>query len=252
VQAVLAHLLPILGREDVPERVRVVVHDGLRVAGRAAREVDEHDVLGGDGLGRPRRRALPRFRLAGDQLVEAQPALALAAHDDAILDAGRRGQRAFHLRVHVLVSHADHHLDLALVRAVLDVVSRQLQGRGNDRGAQLAERARDDPVLPPAAHDAHDDVALAYAELLERVGRLVRQAADVGERERSLLARIVAPQESPLVGLHARPLVHHVVAEVEIVRHVNLEVIEEILVRIEVDPRAVLAQYVIHCCLLLK
>ena len=68
VQAVLAHLLPVFGGEDVPERVLEAVLHGLGIARGATREVDEHDVvdLGGILAGG----ALPLVALVLDELVE--------------------------------------------------------------------------------------------------------------------------------------------------------------------------------------
>ena len=52
---------------------------------------------------------------------------------------------------------------------------------------------------------------------------------------------VVAPQERLLVGLHARPFVHDVVAKVEVLGNVDFKVLEEVLVAVKFDARTVLA-----------
>ena len=119
---------------------------------------------------------------------------------------------------------------------------RQLQRRWNDCRAKLAKHARNDPVFPTPAHDAHDDVAFSDAEFAKGVSRLVGQAAYVVERETTLLPRIVAPQQRRLAGLDARPFVDDVIAEVERFGHVNLEVLVKVLVGLEFNPWAIFLQ----------
>ena len=167
VEAVLLHLLPILRREDVPEGVGEVVHDGLGVARGATGEVDEHDVLRSGGVNAGR--ACPFLRFVGDELVKREPSLALACDADFVLYAGRLLRRPFGLRADVVVVHAHEHPHVCRVCAVLDIVGRELQRRGDDRGAYLAQCGGHHPILPPATQDAHDHVALADAKLHEGV-----------------------------------------------------------------------------------
>ena len=244
VQLVLLHLLPVLRRYDVAERMGEVVLHGLGVARRAAREVHEHDVFGGDA--RLAGRTLEGIGVAGDELVEIDPALAGTVHDELLAHRGAIGHGLFHLRADVLVVHGDDGLHVGAVGTVDHVLARELQRRGDDGGAQLAEGHGAHPVLPAAAQDAHDHVALADAELLKGVGGLVGQALDVGEREHTLLAGVVGPQKRPLVGLHGGPLVDDVETEVEGLGNLDGEVLGEVLVGIELNSRAVLLQNMIH------
>ena len=103
---------------------------------------------------------------------------------------GRRfRQRFLHLPAYVLVVHANDRLHLRAIGTVDDVLLRQLQRRGDDGGAQLAQRHGAHPVFPATAQDHHDHVPLADAELAKRVGRPVRQLRQVVEREGALSSR---------------------------------------------------------------
>ena len=244
VQAVLAHLLPVLGGEDVSERVLEAVLHGLGVARGAAREVDEHDVVDLGGV--LARGALPLVALVLNELVEGQPAVAFARDEHLLLDAGRVGKGALHLLDHVVVIDADEHLNGCGVCAVRDVLRGELDGRRDDRGADLAQRHGAHPVFPATTQHHHHDVALADAELPKGVGGAVGEQRNVGERELALLASVVDPHEGLLLGFDTRPLVYDVVGEVEVLGHVDLEVVVEILVRVEFNAGAIFAEYVIH------
>ena len=226
------------------ERMREVVAHRLGHARRSGGEVDQHDVLAGHAL--LPRRTLELVAFVGDQLVEGMPAFAFARDDDLILDGRRFGQRLLGLFDDVGVVDAHHHLDLGACGAIDDVLLRQLKGRGDDRGSQLMQGDRAHPVLPAAAQDHHDDIALADAEPAERVGGLVGELRDVRERERALGAMVVAPHERALLRLDASPFVHDIEAEVERLGHLDAEVLVKVLVRVELDTRAVFLQNVIH------
>ena len=218
--------------------------DSLCHAGRAAGEVDEHDVFARDARFASRPREL--IALVFNKRVERQPSLALAGNEHALLDGGRLGQSQLGLLHDVGIVHADHHFDARASGAVDDVLFRQLQRRGNDGRAQFAESHRAHPVLPAAAKDHHHDVAFADPQTRKRVSRFVGKLGDVGERERALFAVIVAPNERALVGLDARPFVNDVEPEVKYLRHLNTEVLIKVFVRIELDAGTVFLQNVIH------
>ena len=61
-----------------------------------------------------------------------------------------------------------------------------------------------------------------------------------------LFTGVVAPQQRALAGLGASPLVDDVEAEVERFGDVDLEVLEEVLVAVKLDARAVFLEYVVH------
>ena len=244
MQAVLLHLLPVLGGDDVAQRVLVAVHDRLGVAGGAAREVHEHDVVElGRGVAR-RVHPLPGALL--EHLVEGKPPLALAGHHDLVADRGAVGQRELGLLADVVVVHADDGRDLGRVGAVGDVFFGQLDGGGHDGGADLAHGGGQHPVFPAAAQDGQDHVALLDAQRDEAIGDAVGQARDVREGELAVVAVVVHPDQGFLVRLHAGPLVHDVVAKVEVVRHVDPEILSEVLVGVEVDAGTVFLEYVVQ------
>ena len=49
-----------------------------------------------------------------------------------------------------------------------------------------------------------------------------------------------------LLGLDTRPFVNDVIGEVEVLGHVDLEVVVEVLVRVEFYAGAIFAEYVVH------
>ncbi len=243
VQRVLLDLLPIPCRDDMPERMGERVLHRLRVARRAAREVDEHDVLGGHPCLPDR--ASECIALAFDQGIERGPTLALSCHDHQVLQGGSLRKRALHLADHIGIIHADDGLHLRAVHAVDHILRGQLQGCRDDDGAQLRQGHCHHPVFPSTAQDGHDHITLADAHPLEGIGCLVGEARDVRECERALLARIVHPEQCALLRFDPGPFVHHVVAEVERLRHLDAEALHEVLVGIELYARAIRAQYMI-------
>lgn len=86
--------------------------------------------------------------------VEIDPALAGAVHDELLAHRGAIGHGLFHLRADVLVVHGDDGLHVGAVGTVDHILARELQRRGDDGGAQLAEGHGAHPVLPAAAQDA--------------------------------------------------------------------------------------------------
>ena len=124
---------------------------------------------------------------------------------------------------------ADNGLDGRAVQAILQVVLFEHErGRHHD-GAKLRERGRHEPELIMTTQDHHDHVALAHAVGGKVVRRFIRPTLHVGEREQMLLAFRVAPHHGAAVGIVLRDVVHHVVAEVEGVGALHLEIGEHAL-----------------------
>ena len=244
MQPVLLHVLPVLGGDDVAQGIGEVVLHQLGHAGGAAGEIHQHHVVPAGGL--VVRRAGKHVRMAVHAGVQVQPALAGAAHDNPVLQRGNLGEGGVHLRNHEVVVHADHGLDAGGVAAVHDVLLRQLQRGGNQYHAQLVQRRGAYPVLPAAAHDHHRHVALAQPKVAQEVGDAVGHAADVGKREHALLVFLVDPHQRPLFRLGLGPGVHDVVAEVEILGHVDGKLIPELLVAFKIDLREKFVQQVIQ------
>ena len=132
---------------------------------------------------------------------------------------------------HDVVAYGNDGFDVGRLAAVDDVFCRQQMGGGNGGGSDFVERDDGEPELVAALQYEHHHVATANAERCEKRCRLVTLALDVGKRELYLLALLVGPEQGGLVG--ACPFVDYVVAEVEILWHVDLEVLHEILVGVE-------------------
>ena len=214
-------------------------------AGGAAGEVDQHDVVpagrglaGGAGEG---------VREAVHLLVQVQPALPGPAHDDPVAQGGNLRRGGVHLGDDEIVVHADRGLHLRGVSTVNDVLLRQLQRGGDQDHPQLVQRGGADPVFPAAAQDHHHHVALLQPQAGQEVGDLVGQALDVGEAEVPLLVLLVDPKQRALFGLGLGPGVHHVEAEVEILRHVDGELLPEFLVAVKLDLGQEFIEQVIQC-----
>ena len=95
--------------------------------------------------------------------------------------------------------------------------------RGHHDRAELGQRGGDEPELVVAAQDDHDHVAPADALSGEEVRGLVRPALHLAEREEVLLPFGIAPHHGAAVGIIHGDVVDDVVAEIEILRAVDLE-----------------------------
>ena len=111
---------------------------------------------------------------------------------------------------------------------VADVIERIRRDR-----AQLVQRQNREPELVAALEDQHHHIALSDAEALEIRGRAVAFALDVGKGEPDFGALVVGPQQRLLAGLLGGVCVHHVVAEIEILRNPYVQVLPVILLRDE-------------------
>ncbi len=168
-------------------------------------------------------------------LVQVQPALPLFHHQDLVFQRGDVRLGGLHLLNDKGVVDADNGADLGGVAPVDDVLFGQLQGAGNQNGPQLVQGCGADPILPPAAQDEHDHAALLHPQAFEEIGGLVGEALDVGEGEILLVALLIAPDQGLFLRLLFGPGVHHVKAEVEVLRHVHFIIGFEILVGVELD-----------------
>ena len=179
MQLIVFNVLPVFRRNDLAERILEIMRNELRHAGRAGGEVNEHRIRRLRGL-----LACRPVKALGEGLyglAEAYPALALAVNDDAAPDARSLGDGGVHLLEDIFVVNADNCLYPGGIRAIHDVLFRQLKRCGDEHRAYLMQCGRTDPVLPATAQDEHDPVALFYAEAFKEVGRFVGKAADIAD-----------------------------------------------------------------------
>ena len=227
VQAVLVQVVPEAARDDVSEGVGEVVCHHLGLARGAAGEVHQRDVVVGIGVF-----GLDEGGGVFEALVEVLVAFGhLGAYADQGLHAGRLGHGGGDVVGDDRLAGADYHLDVCGLAAVDDVLLRQQVGGGDDRRAQLVEGDDAEPEFVAAFQDEHHHVPAADAEALEVGGGAVGLALHVGEGEAAALALVVGPEQGQFVGLFGGPGVYDVIAEVEVFRHTDVQVLDEIFLR---------------------
>ena len=244
VNTVGIHVVPVLGRDQMGQRVGGVMQDHLGVARSAGGEIHKHRVVDVgldvvEGLGRrtdARIEVLPALAGHGggayalgagqcrpDRLVGQEPALLVTrgqtasgtVHEDAGLKGGALLADVFDDTGDVAHRCGDDRLDRGGVQAVGQVVLLEHEGRGDHHGTKLRQGQSHEPELVVAAQDDHHHIALADAEGGQVVGRLVRPTLHVAEGEEVLLPLRVAPDHGAAVGLGLCDVVNDVVGEIE-------------------------------------
>ena len=189
----------------------------LGVAGGAGGKVQHHGVVGQGGLPLQSLRSLVHgcreIGKAGHVLLD-RPQLAGQAH---LLHCGP------HPVGHLVLGSADDSLHLGLAQPVADVRLGEHVGHGDHHRPQLVEGNGHQPVLIVALEGHHHLVPPADALRQQGVGHLAAQAADVSKGKRAFRSLGVAPDQSPLAGVLGSQGVHHVVAEVKVLRVVQPE-----------------------------
>ena len=71
------------------------------------------------------------------------------------------------------------------------------------------------------------------SQRLEIGGGLIRVSFHVGKCKIDMLALVVRPDQSYLLRFFGSPRIDHIIAEVEVVRNLYLEVLLEIFLRLE-------------------
>ena len=79
----------------------------------------------------------------------------------------------------------------------------------------------------------HHHVASPDAERLQECGCLVAFALYVGKGELAFLPFVVGPEQGGFVGMSGCPFIYHVITEIEVFRHVDVEVLHKVVVRLE-------------------
>ena len=258
VQPLGVYVVPVLGRDEVRQRVAGIVEHHLGIARSARGEVHEH------GIG-ARRLAAGEIGRGGEHLaVEVAPALArdggradarrarerladkLAGGSDPVpvpVARGEPGAGRVHederLHAGALLYHrvdgvgdvpgrgGDDGLDIRPVQAIGEVVFLQHEGGRYRHRPQFLQGQHREPELVVAAQDDHDEVAAPDAAVRQEVRRLVRPRLHVGEGEDMLLPFRIAPDHGGALGVVDRDVVHDVVGEVEVVGHGDVELREQ-------------------------
>ena len=254
VDAVGAHIVPMLSGHEMGDRITGVVQDHLGVAGSTGAEVHEHGICG-QGVA-----SFEVGRCVEHAGIEVQPALALdRCRADALLAGERLAQKrafgddqvarlvhggqaaacsvdqkqlldAFALAYDVVADlrdvadgSGDDGLDGGAVQAVFQVVFLQHEGCGNHDGTQLGECGGNEPELVMASQDDHDEVSLAHAVFRQVVGGLIGPFLHVRKGEYVLFAFGVAPDHRTAVRVIHGDVVDHVVSEIEVGGYVGGE-----------------------------
>ena len=159
VASTVYHVLPVLGCNDMPERVGERVCDHLGVRTRSAREVHDHDIV----VVR-RGFAFGARELGGEDfvvVVEADPVLAGGlAHGHEFLDGGALRLGFFHLFLEAGLVVAYDHLDFGRVESVFQVFGGEHVRCRDGDGSDAVQCEQEKPELVTAAEDKHHAVAL--------------------------------------------------------------------------------------------
>ena len=100
---------------------------------------------------------------------------------------------------------------------------------GDGDGADFVECQHGYPELVAAAQHKHDAVAAPDAQLQEVGCRLVGHLFQVLEGEAFLLTLVVGPQQGQFIRRLLGPDIHHIICEVEMLRHINVEIADKVL-----------------------
>ena len=123
----------------------------------------------------------------------------------------------------------DYHFNVCGVAAVYDVFLRQQVGGGNHHCTEFVQCHNAEPEFITAFQYQHHHVSVPDAEALEIGSRHVCVPFHVGKGKLPAFALVIGPQQCGFVGLLGCPGIHYVVAEVEILRYVYLQVLDEVL-----------------------
>ena len=150
-------------------------------------------------------------------------------YTDQLFHARTLGKSIFDVLQYDSFAGSHNHFDVGSVAAIDDIFLCQQVSGGDHRCSQLMQGDGAVPELIAALQNQHHHVSATDAEALEVRGRHVRIAFHVGEGELTAFALVIGPEQSVLVGLFGSPGIYYVVAEVEILRYVYFQVLDEIL-----------------------
>ncbi len=212
---------PVLPGDPVGAGVEVVVHDRLRVPRGAGGVVDQRRVGGLVVHDLELRGGLCRL------LVEGDPPFPLFADADEVHEVGAVPADLVHLGG--LGVPADDGAGAGVEGPVDQVLGAKLVGAGDHQGADLVPRDDGEEPFGDVLEEHQDRVALADADPPKHVPDAVGDPAHFPEGISRLVPLGVFIEEGEL-GPVLRVPVDDVPAEVEVVRHVPLEVFHGLVV----------------------
>ena len=124
---------------------------------------------------------------------------------------------------------ANNHLDVSRLATVHNVFLRQQVGGGNDHSSQFVQGHDAEPEFVTSFQYKHHHITFADAERLEVRGRLVAVSFDICKSKLPVLLLVVCPKQGRFIRLGACPFVYNVIAEIEMLGHIDVEVLFEIL-----------------------
>ena len=86
-----------------------------------------------------------------------------------------------------------------------------------------------EPELITTFQDQHDHISTPNTQRLEIGSGLVGISFHIGKGEIDVFTMVVRPAERTLLWLLSRPCVYHIVTKVEILGHLNPQILFEIL-----------------------
>ena len=227
VQAVFMQLVPERAGSDVTQRISKVVSNHLRFASCSTGEVHQHDIVVDIRVFRLHERSC-----IGNTLLEILETFRHTWADAYHMLQGWAIRHRFDNVVgDYLFASADNHLDIGCIATIHDVfLGQQVSGRNHDR-TQLMQGDSREPEFDTALQDKHDHIAMANAQALEirssSIGLFLQFCISI----LMFQSLVVSPEDCILFRTFGSPCIHYIIAEVEVFRNLNLEVLYKFLLR---------------------
>ncbi len=229
VQAAVLDTVPVVGRDNVPQRVFVVVQNHFGHTGGAGREVDQHRVAIACRVGR----FCPVFGRRFQVRLQRAPTVRHVAQYAGVFQRCAVEPRFVHVFDNLRVVRRANHLYIRRVAAVHDILGSQLERCGDHHRAQLVQPHHQKPDFGPLLEHQQHHVAFADALCRKHIGGLVAHALDVAKRKPLFVAVVVAPDQCGLVLVDLRPRIHNVIPKVKTFGYVQLVIFLEILITVK-------------------
>ncbi len=223
-------VMPAGGGDYVAQRICEIVSHHLRLAGGAGSEVEQRDVAVA-----VHREFGFEFRCFGYSFVEIVPSFGnyrSGGYEGLYGGTFRHG--LLHMGYYGLFAGTHYGFDSGARAAVYYVVGSEQVCSRDGYCSEFMESYHGKPELIAAFEDEHHHVAFAYAEAFEEGRGAVALTLDVGESEALLASVGVGPEKSGPVGFGGCPCIHHIVAEIEIIGNLHLEIAHKVVVRLEI------------------